>query len=91
MEVIKNNFDPVCSKPVPSRKVRCKHCKSKLRITYEDIKVHYNTADILTSYYFKCPCCKATLYLSLRKGMKLKKLNGSMLTKLKHNPYKHRD
>ena len=90
MEVIKNNFEYTCYKPLPSRKVRCKHCKSRLKITHEDIKMHYNTVDILTSYYFECPCCKATLYLSLRKGMKLKRLNGSMLNKMTHNP-KHWD
>lgn len=83
MEVIKNNFKPVCSKPVRSKpvrpkkvrskKVRCKYCKSKLKITYDDLWMYYNTVDIHTSYYFKCPCCNEMVYLSLRKGRKLKK------------------
>ena len=71
MEIIKNNFKPK-TKPVRSRKVRCKHCKSKLRVTYDDLKMHYNTVDIVTSYYFKCPCCEEKLELSLKKGRKLK-------------------
>jgi hypothetical protein len=42
--------------------------------------------DSPTSYYFKCPCCNETLYISLRKGRKLKKLNGSGLMKLRYFP-----
>ena len=68
MEILKNNF-----KPVRSQNVRCKHCKSKLKVTYDDLKMHYNTVDIVTSYYFECPCCKGRLEFSLRKGKKLKK------------------
>ena len=69
MEIIKNNFNPVRSK-----KMKCKHCKSKFRVTYDDLNMHYNTVDIVTSYYFKCPCCKEKMELSLKKGKKLKKL-----------------
>ena len=68
MEIIKNNFNPVRSK-----KMKCKHCKSKFRVTYDDLKMHYNTVDIVTSYYFECPCCKEKMELSLKKGKKLKK------------------
>lgn len=56
-----------------SKKVRCKNCKAKLKVTSDDLNEHYNTVDIHTSYYFKCPRCKATIYFSLRKGRKLKK------------------
>ena len=68
MEIIKNNF-----KPVRSKKVRCKYCKSRLRVAYTDLKMYYNMVDILTSYYFECPCCKEKLEISLKKGKKLKK------------------
>ncbi|MBE6147853.1 MAG: hypothetical protein E7168_06000 [Firmicutes bacterium] len=68
MEIIKNNF-----RPVRFTRVRCKYCKSKLKVTYEDLNMYYNAADFLTSYYFKCPCCKENISISLRKGNKLKK------------------
>lgn len=68
MEIIKNNF-----KPVRSKTVRCKYCKSIMKVTYDDLKMHYNTVDILTSYYFECPCCKEYMDISLKKGKKLKK------------------
>ena len=80
MEIIKNNFRRV-PKSVPSRKIRCKHCKSKLRVTYEDLKMYYNNI-IPMGYYFECQCCNGKLELSLKKGRKLKKPNGSMLDKL---------
>ena len=68
MEIIKNNF-----RPVRFQRVRCKHCKSRLKITYDDLKEYYNIVDILTNYYFQCPCCKENLQVPLRKGKKLKK------------------
>jgi len=63
------------------KKIRCKHCKSRLKIIYDDLKMHYNTVDILTSYFFECPCCKENLEISLRAGKKLKRPNGSLLNK----------
>lgn len=67
MEIIKNNFNPVRSK-----KMKCKHCKSKFRVTYDDLKMYY-AEDIEPGYYFECPCCKEKMELSLKKGKKLKK------------------
>jgi len=68
MGIIKNYFNRV-----RHQNVRCKYCKFKFRVTYEDLKMNYNTVDIVDSYYFRCPYCKEILYLSLKKGKKLKK------------------
>ena len=86
MEVIKNNFEPGRFEPIPSRKIRCKHCKSKLKITYDDLKKHYDVNGFAVEYYFECKCCKATSYISLEKGKKHNRPNAIMQTNIMYNP-----
>ena len=67
MEVAKNKFSKLRKK-----KVKCKSCRSRLRISYDDLKMVYSNV-MLTGYYFECACCTEIVLYSLKEGEKLKK------------------
>ena len=66
MEVVKNKF-----LKLKMKKVTCKNCKSRLRISYDDLKMVYSNL-MLTGYYFECACCKEIVQYPLRDGYRLK-------------------
>ncbi len=67
MEIIKNRFKSPCAK-----KVKCCHCNSKLKITYNDLQEVIGLCNKISGYYFKCPCCNNTVIVSVEEGTALK-------------------
>lgn len=81
MKIIKNNYKNNFN--VKRTNYICKHCKSELGLTYQDIKSDhecYTTGDSFQTYglverdikYYICPCCN-------RKNVISQKYNSSSL------------
>lgn len=71
------------------KNIRCKYCRQKNHVSSEEIKWSplrgiYNEKG--GYHYFDCKQCKEKNLIPERIAKKLKKPNGSMLTKMTHNP-----
>ena len=67
MEIVKNKRDNLLKK----RNVKCKNCKSILRVTYIDLHRVWDEENCLTGYYVVCKCCGKAVDIPLKKARKI--------------------
>ena len=67
MEIAKNTRWSLLKK----KKIKCKNCKSKLRVTYMDLHRVWSEENILVGYFAVCPCCHKRIDIPMRKARRI--------------------